>query len=116
MMQMHEHATTGQHSPPDIGMAASPAARSATVAHGRVKSLAIGAQTTGAQSIGALAIGALAFGALAIGAVAIGRLVIGRVRLGRVEIDELVVRSLRVTDSLHAPLAQHTEQTQQRGS
>jgi deazaflavin-dependent oxidoreductase (nitroreductase family) len=51
----------------------------------------------------------LAVGALAIGTLAIGRLVIGRSRIRRLEIDELVVRNLRVTDSLNAPNQQMGE-------
>jgi hypothetical protein len=64
----------------------------------RIRALAIGA-----QSVGALAVGALAIGTLALGVVAIGRLVIGRAKIRRLEIDELVVRRLRVTDSLETP-------------
>lgn len=58
---------------------------------------------TGAQAVGAVAVGALAIGAIAIGALAIGRLVIGRARIRRLEIDELLVRRLRVTDSVETP-------------
>src|SRR5205807_1695250 len=65
---------------------------------GRVRSLAIGA-----QSIGALALGALAIGAFAVGVVAVGRLVIGRAKIRRLEIGDLVVNRLRVTDSLEIP-------------
>src|SRR5207237_9597956 len=62
-----------------------------------------GALAMGAQAIGAFAVGALALGALALGAVAIGRLAIGRARIKRMEIDELVVKKIRITDSLKTP-------------
>ena len=51
----------------------------------------------------ALALGAIALGAAAIGAVAVGRLAIGRARIRRLEIDELIVRRLKITESLHRP-------------
>jgi hypothetical protein len=56
-----------------------------------------------AMRLGALAIGAFAVGALALGAVAIGRLAIGRARIKRMENDELVVKKIRITDSLKTP-------------
>ena len=71
--------------------------------------ISIRALAVGAQSIGALAVGALAIGALALGAVAIGRLAIGRAKIKRMEIDELVVKKLRITDSLETPLDGGTE-------
>lgn len=71
--------------------------------------ISIRALAIGAQSIGALAVGALAIGALALGAVAIGRLAIGRAKIKRMEIDELVVKKLRITDSLETPLDGGTE-------
>ena len=52
---------------------------------------------------GALALGAIALGAVAIGAIAVGRLAIGRARIRRLEIDELIVRRLKVTESLRRP-------------
>lgn len=55
------------------------------------------------RALGALAVGAVAFGALAVGAFAIGKLVIGRARVKRLDIDELVVRSMRVTQALQLP-------------
>jgi hypothetical protein len=55
------------------------------------------------RSIGAMGLGALALGAFAIGALAISRLAIGSARIRRMEIDELTVRSLRITESLHTP-------------
>ena len=64
----------------------------------RIRALAVGA-----QAIGALAVGALAIGAVALGAVAIGRLAIGRAKIKRMEIDELVVKKVRITDSLETP-------------
>jgi hypothetical protein len=64
----------------------------------RIRALAIGA-----QSVGAVALGAMAIGTLAIGVVAIGRLVVGRAKIRCLEIDELVVRRLRITDSLDTP-------------
>ncbi len=63
----------------------------------------------GSKALRALAVGALSVGAVAIGAVAIGRLAIGRARIRRVEIDELVVRSLRVTEDLQIPPACHSD-------
>jgi hypothetical protein len=60
---------------------------------------------------GALALGAIALGAVAIGAVAVGRLVIGRARIRRLEIDELIVRRLKVTESLHRPPSSRTDVT-----
>jgi hypothetical protein len=71
--------------------------------------ISIRALAVGAQSIGAQAVGALAIGALALGAVAIGRLAIGRAKIKRMEIDELVVKKLRITDSLETPLDGGTE-------
>ena len=56
-----------------------------------------------ALAVGTQAIGALAIGALALGAVAIGRLAIGRAKIKRMEIDELVVKKIRITDSLETP-------------
>jgi hypothetical protein len=56
------------------------------------------------HAFGALALGAIAIGAVAIGALAIGRLAIGSARIRRLEIDELVVRQLRVTEEVRAPL------------
>lgn len=67
------------------------------------------ARTADARAVGAAAVGALAIGALAIGALAIGRLVIGRARIRRLGIDELVVGTLRVTDSLETPSTPRTE-------
>jgi len=66
----------------------------------------------GAQAPGALALGAFALGALAIGALAIGRLVIGRSRIRRLEIDELVVARVDVRESLAAPSAPTTDNTE----
>jgi hypothetical protein len=63
----------------------------------------------GAQAIGALAAGALAIGAVALGAVAIGRLAIGHSKIKRIEIDELVVKRLRITDSLETPAGHESE-------
>jgi hypothetical protein len=63
----------------------------------------IRALAVGAQALGALALGALAVGALALGAVAIGQLAIGRSRIRRLEIDELVVKKIRITESLETP-------------
>ncbi len=60
-------------------------------------------------SIRALAIGTQSIGALAVGALAIGRLAIGRAKIKRMEIDELVVKKLRITDSLETPLDGGTE-------
>jgi len=71
-----------------------------TVAVGRVKRLAIGA-----QSVGAFAVGAMAISAFAIGAIAIGRLAIGKARIKRLEIDELGVGKLRLRDVLETPSA-----------
>ena len=59
--------------------------------------------STVSQAIGAVALAAVAIGALAIGALAIGRLAIGRARIRRLEIDELVVRKVRVTETLQLP-------------
>ena len=56
-----------------------------------------------ASAVGAQAIGAMAIGTLALGVVAIGRLAIGRSRIKRLEIDELVVKKIRITDSLETP-------------
>jgi len=56
-----------------------------------------------ALAVGAQALGALAVGALALGAVAIGQLAIGRSRIRRLEIDELVVKKIRITESLETP-------------
>jgi hypothetical protein len=64
---------------------------------------------SGAQAMGALAAGALAIGALALGALAIGRLAIGRAKVRNLEIDELIVRKLRVTDSLETPAERGTK-------
>jgi hypothetical protein len=64
----------------------------------RIRALAVGA-----QSVGALALGALAIGAFALGVFAAGRLVIGRAKIRHVEIGDLVVKRLRVTDSLEIP-------------
>jgi len=66
----------------------------------------------GTQAAGALALGAFALGALAIGALAIGRLVIGRSRIRRLEIDELVVARVDVRESLAAPSAPTTDNTE----
>jgi hypothetical protein len=46
--------------------------------------------------------------AVALGAVAIGRLALGRSKIRRMEIDELVVKKVRITDSLEAPLDRET--------
>jgi len=71
--------------------------------------LARSAVSVGAQAVGALALATVAVGALAIGALAIGRLAIGRARIRRLEIDEFVVRDLRVTGQLQAPLKRDSE-------
>src|SRR6266487_4171956 len=63
----------------------------------------IRALAAGVQAIGVLAVGSLAIGALALGAVAIGRLAISRAKIRRIEIDELVVKKIRITDSLEMP-------------
>jgi len=64
---------------------------------------ALNARSRALPVFGALALGAIALGAAAIGAVAVGRLAIGRARIRRLEIDELIVRRLKVTESLHRP-------------
>jgi hypothetical protein len=56
---------------------------------------------THSRTLPAMAVGALAVGAIAVGALAIGRLMVGRARIRRLEIDELVVRKLRITETLH---------------
>jgi hypothetical protein len=63
----------------------------------------LSAMRLGALAMGAFAVGALALGALALGAVPIGRLAVGRARIKRMEIDELVVKKIRITDSLEMP-------------
>ena len=63
----------------------------------------------GARAAGALAAGAIALGALALGALAIGRLAIGQARIRKLEIDELVVRRLRVSETLDAPDASRSQ-------
>jgi hypothetical protein len=68
-----------------------------------LSAMRLGALAIRAQAVGAFAVGALALGALALGAVAIGRLAIGRARIKRMEIDELVVKKIRITDSLKTP-------------
>src|SRR5204862_3322969 len=68
-----------------------------------LESMRIRALAIGAQSIGAFALGALAIGAFALGVVAVGRLVIGRAKIRHLEIGDLVVDSLRMTDSLEIP-------------
>jgi hypothetical protein len=57
---------------------------------------------TKAAAAGSLAVGALAVGAVALGALAIGRLMIGHARIRRLEIDELLVRKLRISESVES--------------
>lgn len=76
---------------------------SRTEASDKLRQSGLRSESSGAKAIVALAIGAVAVGALAIGALAIGRLAVGRARIRRIEIDDLVVRSLRITEKLQAP-------------